>query len=173
MSDRAAELTAKQEIYEVVLRYCRGVDRGDLAIVRSAYHDDAIEHHSGFEGGIEEYLVWLQSAIAEYDGMMHLIGNHLATIDGDRAVAETYGLGIHWGGEPDDDRNFTSGVRFIDYLECREGRWGIVERWAVRDWRRSDVGMRMPLGSSHPGSRDENDPLYRALGRLEGGLTAI
>ena len=37
------ELLDKQALYEVVARYCRGVDRADEELVRSAYHPDAIE----------------------------------------------------------------------------------------------------------------------------------
>ena len=31
-------LLAEREVKNVVLRYCRGVDRMDLALVRSCYH---------------------------------------------------------------------------------------------------------------------------------------
>lgn len=40
IADRAVRvLLDKQAITEVVLRYCRGVDRLDMALVRSCYHD--------------------------------------------------------------------------------------------------------------------------------------
>jgi hypothetical protein len=31
-------------IHDVLVRYCRGVDRLDADLVRSAYHSDAVEH---------------------------------------------------------------------------------------------------------------------------------
>ncbi|MER2157629.1 nuclear transport factor 2 family protein, partial [Rhodococcus sp. (in: high G+C Gram-positive bacteria)] len=41
--DRALQdLIDKQAIREVVLTYCRGIDRLDFDLVRSAYHPDAI-----------------------------------------------------------------------------------------------------------------------------------
>jgi SnoaL-like domain len=160
------ELLAKQEIYEVVLRYCRGVDRLDLDLVRSAYHPGGIDHHTGFDGTVEDYLPWVSAALARFAGTMHLVANHLVELHGDRAVAETYGTAVHWGDPADDPRrNFTSGFRYVDRMQWRDGRWAIAERWAVRDWTRSDAGLSMPKEGRGPGgARDRTDPVYRALG---------
>ncbi len=58
--DRALQdLIDKQAIREVVLTYCRGIDRLDFDLVRSAYHPDAIDHHTGFDGNIDEYIAWV------------------------------------------------------------------------------------------------------------------
>src|ERR1700722_16395209 len=63
--DKASGRTAlqvlldKQAVAEVVLRYCRGVDRLDLPAVRACYHDDAVDHHTGFDGGPDDYVAWL------------------------------------------------------------------------------------------------------------------
>jgi hypothetical protein len=157
----------KQDIYEAVLRYCRGVDRADMSLVRSAYHEDAVEHHPGFDGSLDEYIKWLDQTIPRYDGLMHIVSNHLSTIKGNRAVAETYGMGVHWVDDPADSRNFTSGFRQIDHMENRDGRWAIAERWVVREWIRSDVERFTPLGDGPRGVRGHEDPVYRALGWLD------
>ena len=44
------KLLDKQEIYEVLCRYCRALDRGDEKLLRSVYHPDAIDHHGIFDG---------------------------------------------------------------------------------------------------------------------------
>jgi len=42
VSQSRESLTAdKQELYEVLLRYCRGLDRVDMNLVRGAFHADA------------------------------------------------------------------------------------------------------------------------------------
>ncbi len=35
------ELSARTEIHDVLLRYCRGLDRVDMDLVRGAFHKDA------------------------------------------------------------------------------------------------------------------------------------
>ncbi|UKA60499.1 nuclear transport factor 2 family protein [Arthrobacter sp. FW306-2-2C-D06B] len=153
----------KQDIYEVVLKYCRGVDRADMSLVRAAYHEDAMEHHTGFDGTIDDYVGWLEQTIPRYDGMMHIVSNHLSAIDGNRAVAETYGMGVHWMNDRTDPLNFTSGFRQIDRMEKRSGRWAIAERWVVREWSRSDAHRFMPLGDGPRGVRGQEDLIYKSL----------
>jgi hypothetical protein len=154
-----------REIHDVVLRYCRGVDRLDLELVRGCYHPDGVDHHTGFDGPVDEYLPWVSEALRRFAGTMHIIGNHYVELDGDRARSETYGTAVHWG-EPADDprRNFTSGFRYVDRMERRAGRWAIAERWAVREWTRSDAGRHLAREGAGPvGRRDRDDPLYHVF----------
>ena len=166
----AGALETKQEIHEVVLRYCRGIDRMDLDLVRSCYHSGGIDWHTGFHGTVEELIPWLQTKLPRFAGTMHIVGNHQAWVEGDRALSETYGTAVHWG-EPSTDRsrNFTSGFRYIDLMTRRAGRWAISERHAVREWTRNDVGTHLgAVGSGPRGRRDEDDSLYVLGQRLEG-----
>ncbi|RIJ71316.1 nuclear transport factor 2 family protein [Nakamurella silvestris] len=163
--------TDRFEIHQVVLRYCRGVDRLDLDLVRRAYHPEGIDHHTGFDGGVDEYLDWVRTALQRFSGTMHIIGNHLVDLHGDRAISETYGTAVHWtDGSEDPRRNFTSGFRYIDLMAFRSGRWAIDERWAVREWTRSDAGRLMDREGPGPaGSRDGEDPLARLQARFTDG----
>lgn len=161
MSDALQELLHKQAIYEVVMRYCRGIDRLDFDLVRSAYHRDAIDHHTGFDGTVDEFVEWLGPKLPRLGGTMHHIGNHLVELHGEVAISESYSIATHWsapGAEGTSD--FTSGCRYVDRMELREGRWAIAERWAVREWTRSDAGrLTAPEGSGPRGRRDATDPL--------------
>lgn len=163
-SEVRSDATDREWIHEVVLQYCRGIDRLDMELVRSAYHPGGIDHHTGFDGTVDEYIAWVDTALRRLGGTMHIVGNHLAELHGDVAVAETYGTAVHWG-EPADDprRNFTSGFRYVDLMSYARGRWAITERWAVREWTRSDAGrMLRKEGEGPAGRRDGEDPLYRA-----------
>jgi hypothetical protein len=163
--DAVRVLAAKQEIREVVLRYCRGVDRLDFDLVRSVYHPDGIDHHTGFDGTIDEYIPWVTTALGRFRGTMHIVGNQLVDLAGQRATCESYGTAVHWGDPVDDPRhNFTSGFRFVDDMRCIDGAWAIAERWAVREWTRSDAGRYLDKEGVGPsGRRDADDPLYRSL----------
>lgn len=160
--------TDRRQIHEAVLRYCRGIDRLDMDLVRSAYHPGGIDHHTGFSGPIEQFIEWVSGALRQFDGTMHLIGNHFAEGSGSAAVSETYGTAVHWGSPADDARrNFTSGFRYVDHFEKRDGRWAIVERWAVREWTRSDAGRYMPKEGDGPAPRrDRDDIVYTVRARL-------
>ncbi|MFE3292617.1 nuclear transport factor 2 family protein, partial [Rhodococcus sp. NPDC059234] len=159
-----AELLDKQAIYEVVMRYCRGIDRLDFDLVRGAYHPDGIDHHTGFDGNVEEFIDWVRPKLALFGGTMHDIGNHLVELHGDRAISESYFAATHWG-HPDFG-DFTSGSRYVDLMERRDGRWAIAERWAVREWTRSDEGrMIAPEAAGPRGRRDGADPLVELQSR--------
>jgi hypothetical protein len=158
-------LEDREQIRDVVLRYCRGVDRLDFDLVRSAYHPDGIDHHTGFSGVIDEYIEWVSWALGRFSGTMHIVGNQLIEINDDAAVCESYGTAVHWGDPPDDPRhNFTSGFRYVDHMQRRGGRWAIAERWAVREWTRNDAGRFMSKEGDGPSAgRDHHDPVFAAL----------
>ncbi len=160
MSESPDRLADVQAIREVVALYCRGVDRFDFDLVRRAYHPDGVDHHTGFDGTVEDFLAWLRTNLEYLAGTMHFIGNHQVDfVADDTAISETYCMATHWG-RPDQDArfNFTSGARYVDLMERRDGRWAITERWAVREWTRPDVFVAAERPGPR-GRRDADDPL--------------
>lgn len=160
----------RRAIHETVLRYCRAVDRLDFAGIRVVYAEDGVDHHTGFSGSADDFVAWLEKGLPFLDGTMHLVGNHLCELDGDQAVAETYGTATHWRAPYDDPRTtFTSGFRYVDHFVRTPDGWKIKERFAVREWARSDAGRVLAPESNGPqADRGEDDPLAvlrRRLGR--------
>lgn len=137
--DAVMQMVNKQAIHEAVMRYCRGIDRLDMTVVRSAYHPDGVDHHTDFDGHIDEFIAWVEPLLRKFAGTRHDISNHLAEIRGDEAVVESYGIARHWGDKP--EMKFTTGVRYVDYFEQRKGTWAIAERFAVREWLRHDSAI--------------------------------
>lgn len=170
----AAELADRQQIHDLVLRYCRATDRADFAAVRAVYAHDGVDHHTGFSGPADEYVVWLRERTSVFDGTMHIIGNHLVELFGDHAFAETYGTAVHWGTPRDDESlNFTSGFRYLDHLRRDPEGWRIVERTAVREWTRADAGrLRDPEGPGPRGRRGPDDPLAQCMERARAAAAA-
>lgn len=175
MDPRLAALLDKQEIEEVVLRYCRGIDRRDFELVRSCYHPDARDHHGSFSGGVDEYITWVEKLTARYLSTMHLIGNVLIELDasapGDEtraAVSETYGVSLHRSADPKPYMNLATGFRYLDRFERRDGDWRIAERTAIGEWSieiPQDRWWKIP--EDHlSGRRDKSDVLYRLLADL-------
>ena len=158
----------REEIHDLVLSYCRAVDRLQYDDIRAVYARDGIDHHTGFDGTADDYVAWLRRLLPHLGGTMHIVGNHLSEVGGDRAVAETYGTAVHWGTPADEPAlNFTTGFRYVDALVREDGAWRIAERWAMREWTRSDAGLRRdPEGAGPRGSRDRDDRIYQLLDDL-------
>jgi hypothetical protein len=49
LPDRIARIEARAEIRDCIERYARGMDRRDRQVLRSAYHDGAVDDHVGFD----------------------------------------------------------------------------------------------------------------------------
>lgn len=160
--DTLTELADRQEIRDLLASYCRGVDRLDLDLVRSCYAREGVDHHTGFDGTADAYVAWLARGLPLLGGTQHVLGTHLCEIHGDVALSETNGTAVHWGTPADEPAlNFTTGFRYVDHLVREDGRWVIAERFAVREWTRSDAGRRRDAEASGPrGRRDRDDPWF-------------
>ena len=162
-------LLDKQEISELILRYCRGIDRCDREAVAECFHPDATDVHGSFRGTVTEFIDWAFRLLDRYDSTMHLVANQLITLSGDRAVSESYGIAYHRSAVPDPHRNLTVGFRYIDLLERRDDRvWRIAERMATTEWVKAPTPEeRWPIpADSAVGARDHSDPIHTFLARL-------
>lgn len=163
-------LLAEAEIKTVLLQYCRGIDRIDESLIRSCYHDDAIDDHGNFVGSASAFVEWVVPLLRKYDTTMHFVGNMLIEPDTDAhdvAHSETYGIAYHRGEPGKEHRNFTTAFRYVDRFERRAcggagPEWRIAHRVAVSEWVRHDppdVWREIPEGFI-VGRRDHNDPVY-------------
>ena len=155
-----------QAIRDVVLRYCRGIDRLDLELVRGCYHPDATDDHGSFRLRTrDDYVEWVGGVLMRYTGTMHVVANQLVELDGDVARSETYGVAYHHGDPPDDHRrNFTTGFRYVDRFERRDREWRIATRVAVREWTHTVTAEQQviipPERDDRRGQRDRTDAVY-------------
>jgi len=154
-------------IRQVVLRYCRGIDRMDRELVRSCYHPDATDSHGTFSGGVEEFLTWVWRILDRYTLTMHYVANQLVEAHGsDRARCESYGMAVHRTDGGEARGNLTTGFRFVDDFERRGGEWRIVRRLATTEWVRVEhEADRWPIPAGMlTGRRDRSDPVYAPWG---------
>lgn len=127
LREQVRRLADRAEIYDCMQRYARGIDRQDRALLRSAYHDGAVDDHVGFVGEVDDFIDWALAYHGSQTRYQHYLLNHTADIDGDEAHAETYYLFIGTDREPANHMTI-SGGRYVDRLERRDGRWAIVDR---------------------------------------------
>jgi len=176
LDSRLRTLLDKQAIEEVVLRYCRGIDRRDFALVRSCYHDDARDHHGSFSGTADEYIEWVDGLTARYTMTMHYVANVFVEFAPsadppdapDLATCESYGVSLHRSDDPRPFMNMATGFRYLDRFERRADAWRIAERHAIGEWSMpipEDAWWAIP--DSHAQSaRDARDPLYAMLAAI-------
>lgn len=157
------ELAAHEAIRQALGRYCRGVDRGDHAMLMSVYHDGAVDNHGRFNGPASEFATLLvESMDASPIPGQHHITNVLIVLDGDVADVESYY--VAWHPTPT-DRDGEWGLamvggRYLDRFENRSGDWRIAHREVLIDWSREPGPAVDWIGAaSFPsGARREADP---------------
>jgi hypothetical protein len=163
--DESEELLQHHRIRQVLVRYFRGIDRLDFELVRSCYHPEATDQHPTFTGDRDAFIAWVRPALTALAGTMHILGNNLIEFGRDQAVSESYVTAYHWQEtDPSQPTGFTSGFRYIDRFERRDGEWRIARRVAIREWTRHEVdfvphrtsaddpGYRMRSAAQHLGS---------------------
>jgi ketosteroid isomerase-like protein len=132
--DKLQIMLDKQELHELVLTYCRAIDRQDFALVRTLYHDDAIDDHGDmFKGGPDAYVAWLPTIMRLWDATVHSLSNCLFKVDGDKAGGELYAVAYHRT-HPPDAKEIVVGGRYLDRYEKRAGAWKFIHRSLVMDW---------------------------------------
>jgi len=141
--DRVKELWSRKEIYEAALRYCRGCDRCDKELIRSAFHEDGFDDHGQFKGSPTEFADWADNLHRNLcTNTAHCVLNHLVEFepnDPNIAYAETYVIACLRTHKTD----IVAMGRYMDRFECRNGCWRIAHRTTLLDWQRVD-----PIGSS-------------------------
>lgn len=151
----------RQEIHNCLLRYTRGVDRGDKALMASAYHTDAWDEHGVADGNPSDFCDWAIGWHGEAQTQhQHIITNHTVNIDGDTAHGETYYL--FWGDNRATHPTLAFG-RYIDRYEKRDGKWAIAHRVCINQIVGEFHKVNMPKEaaditfSTGPNRRDKTD----------------
>ena len=132
-------MLARQDISDCIMRYARGIDRGDEALLLSCYWEDAIEVHGpAYNGPAVPYLKEAAGRMRQNQSVMqHFIGNVHIEFDGsDTAFVETYILTFARFPKDGEEFDTLTGARAFDRFEKREGEWRIAHRRAVFDWNR-------------------------------------
>jgi hypothetical protein len=167
------QMKDRQEILDCVVRTSRGNDRFDRELIVGSYHPDG-RHELGRQiiTGPEygDHANHAHAAISEAN--LHNVTMHSCEIDGDVAHAESYVIGLFSDKGAATSRMLAG--RYIDRLERRDGRWGIVLRRATVEVAMEGAATlpngRGVLGSGYlKGSRDRSDPSYQRPLTTEGG----
>ena len=157
----------KSELHNLVLTYCRACDRRDYTLLRSLYHDDAIDDHGDmFCGSADDFVAWLPGVLGSFDATVHSISNALFIVEGNKAEGEIYTQAYHRTPAPD-AQEIIIGGRYLDRYERRGGVWRLIHRSLACDWcdvRPVDMRVYEQFAAGAPRGRTDNtDPSYQLL----------
>lgn len=173
-ADLAPELRAlldKQAITEVLFRYARACDRGDLDLMRACFHPGAVRDEGHARQPMAEYIdTWAALIVHPARVVTHTLGNVLVDVQGDVAQAEAHVLNFTRLKKDGEKFDTITMSRFVDRLERRDGVWRIALHRVTYDWNHE-----MPFAETwgrglvaadptklERGRRKPDDLLYRA-----------
>ena len=184
-----ATIADRQQISDLILDYCRGVDRLDDALLRSTYWPDAIDNHGAGDANAMAFCDRVIPVLREHAlSTMHLVANSRLALDGDRASGEVYVVAYHVlksarsldtfigpeaaqtirdGFPPaavDAPFEYNAGARYLDRYERREGEWRFAYRGLAFEWTQARPAcVSLSLLNRTRGQRDPSDPSYTVL----------
>ncbi len=127
-------LASRQAIHDLMMAYCRAVDRGDEASLLSLFHPDATVVSGLANGSAERFANQVVAQVtSELASCSHSLANEWIEISGDQAVAESYVISFTLSrGEA--ARQAIVGGRYLDRFERRDLEWKFRERVFVMDY---------------------------------------
>ncbi len=113
-------------------------DSGDWDRLRTTWHEGGMMHSTWFQGTGDEFVAGSQAAFNRGVEVLHMLSGTSIDVQGNRAIAQTK-MSIN-------QRAMVDGTacdcvcmgRFYDFLEKREGRWGIILRQPIYEMDRLD-----------------------------------
>lgn len=155
------QMLSRAAIHDLVMGYCRGVDRADADLLKSIFWDDGTMISGVINGPASEFADGItQYCPANMDYCFHSVANEWIEVKGDHGVGEHYVIAhLSAGGQ-----DAMTGGRYIDRYERRDGVWKILSRTFVADWNTAHPnsmaldGMYEPLKTR--GGWGATDPVY-------------
>ena len=161
------ELRDTLTIRELVERWVVWRDAGDWDRFRTLWFDDGRMMATWTQGTADEFIAMSREGWERGVEIHHVLGGQAVDVAGDRAVSQVK-MEIHQRATVDGvEVDVTCTGRFYDFLERRQGRWGIVRRQPIYEKDRMDPvdpAARLTLDASRLASFPEG---YRHLGYLQ------
>jgi hypothetical protein len=132
------ETAQKLRIREIVENWAMWRDRGDWDAFRTAWHDDGWMMATWFQGSAERFIEVSRDGWERGVSILHFLGGSSIELAGARAVAQTKMQIMQRAPVEGVLCDVVCTGRFYDFLEERQGRWGIVLRQPIYEKDRLD-----------------------------------
>ena len=131
MSNDLEMLLEKQRIREVVENWVVWRDSGQWEKFKTVWHSDGVMMATWFQGHFEEFIKVSIEGWNKGVSILHFLGGCSVEVKGDRAIAQP-NMTITQRGPVDGVMcDVVCTGRFYDFMEKREGRWGVVLRQPI------------------------------------------
>lgn len=156
----------QRDIHQILMRFCRAIDRGDEELLRSCYHPYATYDYGDANGLATEFIKDSIESLAQFVTTQHSVSNYYFLNQTETtAKVETYCNAYHRISDPDGDRDMIVSGRYLDDFEKANGEWRIQHRTFVFDWNQTSPSIvpkdsDMFAGLSNGGERYPNDLSY-------------
>jgi hypothetical protein len=132
------ELLDRLAIRDLVENWAVWRDAGDWERFRTCWHDDGVMQATWFQGVADEFIRVSREGFEKGVNILHFLGGTAIDLNGDRAIAQTK-MTISQRGPVDGvicDVVCTG--RFYDFIEKRDGKWGLMLRQPIYEKDRLD-----------------------------------
>ena len=162
--EQLQDIADRQHITDLIYRYCRSVDRLDVPLGHSIWHEEGTADYGetvyqGSGRGVIEYICAQHRQTLEHS---HQMSNIIIELSGDRAGSESYVTATLRMQRDGRLKQMTVWGRYVDRWSRRNGRWGLDQRTSIRDF--DEVRDVVALYEHALGRRDRSDPSYAVLG---------
>jgi hypothetical protein len=134
----SSEADDRAAIRDLVENWAVWRDAGDWERFATVWHDDGRMMATWFQGPASEFVRVSREGWERGVSILHFLGGTSIELAGDRAVAQTKMTISQRGLVHDVLCDVVCTGRFYDFLERREGRWGIVLRQPIYEKDRLD-----------------------------------
>jgi hypothetical protein len=125
-------------IRELVENWAVWRDAGDWERFRTCWHDDGVMMATWFQGSADDFIRVTEEGWARGVSILHFLGGSSVEVAGDRAIAQTKMTISQRGPVEDVLCDVVCTGRFYDFIERREGHWGMVLRQPIYEKDRID-----------------------------------
>jgi len=131
MSNDLETLLEKQRIREVVENWVIWRDSGQWEKFKTVWHSDGVMMATWFQGPFEEFIKVSIDGWNKGVSILHFLGGCSVDVNNNRAIAQTKMTITQRGPVDGVICDVVCTGRFYDFMEKRDGRWGVVLRQPI------------------------------------------
>ena len=141
MDSGAAE---RQAIRELIENWVLWRDAGDWDRFATVWHDDGWMTATWFQGPARDFIAVSREGFEKGVSILHFLGGFTCDVNGPRAISQVKMTISQRAVVHEVTVDVVCTGRFYDFLEKRDGRWGIVRRQPIYEKDRMDPVDRAP-----------------------------